>query len=104
KKYIASTMPEAMKQIRSDLGSEAVILNSKEIRQGGMLGLFQKKKLEVVVGIDSKQVTPLHNHTTSNMESTFQNPVDSKDNDRLDVLNEIKYVKKLLVQQVNQSE
>ncbi len=42
KKYVVASMPQAMKAIRSDLGEEAVILHSKQIRTGGFLGLFTK--------------------------------------------------------------
>ncbi|QST01601.1 flagellar biosynthesis protein FlhF [Pontibacillus sp. ALD_SL1] len=52
KKYRAPTMPEVMKQVRNELGSEAVILNSKEIHNGGFLGMFKKKSIEVVAAID----------------------------------------------------
>ncbi|MBM7701883.1 flagellar biosynthesis protein FlhF [Metabacillus iocasae] len=52
KKYVAHTMPEAMKMIRAELGDNAVILNSKAIQTGGFLGLFTKKKIEVIAAID----------------------------------------------------
>jgi len=45
KKFIASNMTEAMKQIRAELGDEAVILNSKVTHTGGFIGLFRKKKI-----------------------------------------------------------
>lgn len=54
KKYIAPTMPEAMKQIRAELGNEAVILNSKVIHTGGFLGFFKKRSIEVIAAIDPK--------------------------------------------------
>ncbi len=53
KKYIVNSMPEALQKIRSELGKDAVILNTKELRVGGMLGLFSKKKIEVVAAVDS---------------------------------------------------
>ncbi|TQR20937.1 flagellar biosynthesis protein FlhF [Psychrobacillus vulpis] len=53
KKYSASTMPEAMKQIRKELGEEAVILNSKVVYSKGFLGLFKKKSIEVLAGMDT---------------------------------------------------
>lgn len=56
KKYIAPTMPEVMKKIRNDLGKDAVILNSKEIRTGGFLGFFTKPSLEVVAALDPDPV------------------------------------------------
>lgn len=52
KKFIAATMPEAMKRVRKELGTDAVILNSKEIYQGGFLGLFKKRKTEVIAALD----------------------------------------------------
>ncbi|MEW9501287.1 flagellar biosynthesis protein FlhF [Jeotgalibacillus marinus] len=55
KKIVARTMPEAMKKVRSELGSDAVILNSKVIYTGGFLGLFKKKKMEVVAGLDTSE-------------------------------------------------
>ncbi|MRX53686.1 hypothetical protein HMPREF3291_13585 [Bacillus sp. HMSC76G11] len=52
KKYIAPNMQEAMKKIKSELGHDAVILNSKVVHTGGVFGLFTKKKIEVIAGHD----------------------------------------------------
>ncbi len=53
KKYSASTMPEAMKLIRKELGDDAVILNSKVVYSKGFLGMFKKKSIEVLAGMDT---------------------------------------------------
>lgn len=53
KKYIVDSMPEALQKIRVELGKDAVIINTKEIRIGGFLGMFAKKKIEVVAATDS---------------------------------------------------
>ncbi|MFK7695819.1 flagellar biosynthesis protein FlhF [Paenibacillus sp. HJGM_3] len=53
KRYVVDSMPEALGRIRTDLGKDAVILNTKEIRSGGFLGLFGKKKIEVIAATDS---------------------------------------------------
>lgn len=53
KRYIVDSMPDALQQIRTDLGKDAVILNTKEIRSGGFLGLFSKKKIEVIAATDT---------------------------------------------------
>lgn len=55
KKFVAKDMPEAMKKIRTELGEEAVILNSKRIVTGGFFGLFSKKKIEVIAAIDEEE-------------------------------------------------
>lgn len=48
-------MPEAMKLIRAELGSDAVILNSKVVHKSGFLGLFRKKNFEVIAAVDPVQ-------------------------------------------------
>ncbi|QHS22264.1 flagellar biosynthesis protein FlhF [Virgibacillus sp. MSP4-1] len=52
KKYTAQTMPEAMKQVRNELGSDAVILNSKIVKPKGIFGIFKKNNIEVIAAID----------------------------------------------------
>ncbi|WP_284639074.1 flagellar biosynthesis protein FlhF [Paenibacillus silviterrae] len=53
KRYVVDSMPDALQKIRTDLGKDAVILNTKEIRSGGFLGLFSKKKIEVIAATDT---------------------------------------------------
>ena len=52
KKYNAPSIAEAMKQIRSDLGEDAVILNSKVVVTKKFFGLVKNKSYEVVAGYD----------------------------------------------------
>jgi flagellar biosynthesis protein FlhF len=54
KRYLVSDMHEAMTKIKHELGDDAVILNSRMVRQKGVKGLFIKKKLEVVAAYESK--------------------------------------------------
>lgn len=58
KKYKAPSMPEVMKQVRKDFGTDAVILQSRQIKSGGILGLFKKNYIEVVAGYDPEPVIP----------------------------------------------
>lgn len=58
KRYIVEDIPEAVQLIRSELGSDAVILNTKEIRVGGFLGMFRKRKVEVTAAIDEGAKKP----------------------------------------------
>ncbi|AWV34384.1 flagellar biosynthesis protein FlhF [Paenibacillus odorifer] len=55
KRYVVDSMPDAMLSIRNELGSEAVILSTKEIKIGGFLGLFKKKKIEVVAAVEKAE-------------------------------------------------
>lgn len=52
KRYIVDDVPEAVQLIRAELGSDAVILNTKEIRVGGFLGMFRQKRMEVIAAVD----------------------------------------------------
>jgi len=52
KRYLTSDLPEAVQMIRRELGSDAIILNTKEIRTGGFMGLFRKRRVEVIAAVD----------------------------------------------------
>ena len=52
KSYIAKDMPEAMALIRRELGSDAMILSNRAIREKGLKGLFGKKLVEVTVAFE----------------------------------------------------
>jgi len=60
KKYTAPSIAEAMKQIRIELGDDAVIINSKVVTTKKYFGLVKKKHFEVVAGVDriEKKQTP----------------------------------------------
>lgn len=68
KRYIVDHMPDAMQRIRSELGRDAVILSTKEIKIGGFLGMFQKKRIEVVAAVEkdvqSKSIKPARPNQT----------------------------------------
>lgn len=53
KKYIVANMQEAIKMIKEDLGSNAIIISTKKVRKGsGTFGLFGKPALEVTAARD----------------------------------------------------
>lgn len=54
KRYIVDSMPEALDKIRADLGKDAVILNSKPVKIGGLFGMFGKMRIEVIAAVDDK--------------------------------------------------
>ena len=49
KRYHAKDMQQAMDTVIRELGSDAVILNSRKVRKKGMKNLFRKPVLEVMV-------------------------------------------------------
>jgi len=52
KRYVVDALSDAVPLIRSELGKDAVILESKEIKTGGFLGMFRKRKLEVLAAVE----------------------------------------------------
>lgn len=58
KRYIMRSVPEATRQIRQELGSNAIILSTRQIRSGGILGLFARKMVEVIAAVDDPQPSP----------------------------------------------
>jgi flagellar biosynthesis protein FlhF len=53
KRYVGETAQEAMQKVKSDLGRDAIILNTRKIRKKGLAGFFSKPLIEVVATIDS---------------------------------------------------
>ncbi len=58
KRYLADDVPEAMEKIRTELGRDAFILNTRKIRRRGLSGLFQKPLVEVVAAYDNLPPAP----------------------------------------------
>jgi len=50
--FTADTIQEAMGQVKTVLGRDAIILHTRTFRKGGILGLFAKEKVEVMAGVD----------------------------------------------------
>ncbi|HEY4601573.1 MAG TPA: flagellar biosynthesis protein FlhF [Cerasibacillus sp.] len=71
KRFVVKNMPEAIQLIRKELGPDAVILQSKEVKQGGFLGLFKKRKLEVIAGRDPNPIQ----HGINSQKATQKIPI-----------------------------
>ncbi len=54
KKYVGKTFQEAFEQMKNELGSEAIILNSRKVKNGGKLDFWGGKEYyEITAGLDS---------------------------------------------------
>lgn len=54
KRYLVSSMQEAKEKILLELGSEAVIISSRKVRQTGILGFFKPALFEVTAVVDEE--------------------------------------------------
>lgn len=64
KKYIGHTAHEAMLKLKTELGPDAVILNTKTIREKGLFGIFKKPLVEITAAYEEKDLAPKV-HTTN---------------------------------------
>jgi len=53
-----------MGKVKRELGSDAVILQTREFREGGFLGLFGKMRVEITAAIEEKPVMVQHTPVT----------------------------------------
>lgn len=100
KKYVAPNMQEAMKKIKSELGQDAVILNSKVVHTGGVLGLFMKKKIEVIAALDPDPIVNKKGSKSDNRPHiTAEHAQEDKepaDKDHTSLLSEVRELKNLV--------
>jgi flagellar biosynthesis protein FlhF len=52
RKYRAATMRDALEKVKSDLGDEALVLGSRQVRDGGFLGIGGRQLVEVSVSTE----------------------------------------------------
>lgn len=52
KTFQATTMAEALRQVKAELGPDAMILSTKKEKQGGFFGFFSKEVIKVTAAID----------------------------------------------------
>ncbi len=53
RRYMGTNAQEAILKVKMDLGSEAVILNTRKVRKKGLLSMFAKPMFEVLAAIDN---------------------------------------------------
>lgn len=57
KKYRGRNVPDLLRRIRRELGKEALILQTRPVIEGGLLGFFGKSAVEVVVAFPDGEST-----------------------------------------------
>jgi flagellar biosynthesis protein FlhF len=58
KKFIGKTITEATEQMRRELGSNAIILNTRKVHKGGIFNVFSKESIEIIGAIDDHAPVP----------------------------------------------
>jgi len=73
RRYVAKNTQEAILKVKMDLGSEALILNTRKIRKKGLLGLFSKPLTEVLAAVDEYGQKPASADQPGPFQSTLSN-------------------------------
>ena len=58
KTYRAPTLAEALAEVKADMGSDAVIVQTRRLRQGGILGMLATEIVEVTAAVDPAPTQP----------------------------------------------
>lgn len=72
KKFIVKNMNEAMTRIRYELGSEAIIISQRKVREQGIKGLFSKKLIEVTAAVNNEKKDDIKD-SISTIRNIFNN-------------------------------
>ncbi|MGI5901197.1 MAG: flagellar biosynthesis protein FlhF [Desulfitobacteriia bacterium] len=59
KRFVGNSVSDTMAKIKRELGSEAVILQTRHIKEGGLFGFFARTKVEITAAIEDKPVNIL---------------------------------------------
>jgi flagellar biosynthesis protein FlhF len=78
KKFQANSMPEALKMVKAEFGLDAMILNSREERRKGIMGLFRKPYVEITAAMGTPSpgrnvIEPSMNEARTNTREEFRN-------------------------------
>ncbi len=78
KKFQAVSMPEALKMVKAEFGLDAMILNSREERRKGIMGLFRKPYIEVTAAMGTPSpgrgaTEPSQEEARTNTREEFRN-------------------------------
>jgi len=102
KRYVVESLPQAMDQIKVELGKDAVILHTKTIKIGGLFGFFGKEKIEVIAAVDkvekpvkNEQIEIKATSQTSRNELSQTQTTTSHNNQSL--ISEVNELKRLMI-------
>jgi len=84
KRFTGDSIGDTMSKIKRELGSEAVILQTRQIKEGGFLGLFAQTKVEITAAIE-EAVKPVK---TEAIKKAYEAYREKEDENVRDILKE----------------
>jgi len=101
KRYMGKDTQEALLKVKMDLGNDAIILNTKKVRQKGIKKYFTKPLIEVMAAIDDQNAKPKERELTK-IEPNHQqyevskNKMSQKEEKVVDLENKVNNIEKIL--------
>jgi flagellar biosynthesis protein FlhF len=95
---MAKNTQEAILKVKMDLGSEALILNTRKVRKKGLLGLFSKPMTEVLAAVDEYNTPGKENENAGKGTAVSNNAVilDKKEEKIANLENKISDIEEML--------
>ncbi|MDD2421431.1 MAG: flagellar biosynthesis protein FlhF [Heliobacteriaceae bacterium] len=83
KRFVAPTVNEAMYKLKAEMGKDAIILNTRKIKEGGIFGFFAKEMVEITGAVEAIPLTklvggPVINKTDGNRGLIRPEPISNK--------------------------
>ncbi|MGD8400472.1 MAG: flagellar biosynthesis protein FlhF [Bacillota bacterium] len=75
KRYVADSLQEAIARVKADLGRDAIILHTKQFKEGGLLGLFAHRRYEVIAALDENQASVAERQGPSGLRKNRNAPL-----------------------------
>lgn len=101
KRYMGKDTQEALLKVKMDLGNNAIILNTKKVRQKGIKKYFSSPMIEVMAAIDDdtakmreRELTKIE--TTSNNTTSQKNILSQKEEKITELENKVSNIENLL--------
>ncbi len=95
RRFVANNMQEALAKVKSVMGNDAIILQTRRFREGGLLGLFGHYMVEVTAAVD-EEVRPPKPQANLSVPPVNTASAASKTGVEMDVKKEINELKALL--------
>ncbi len=96
KRFVADNAQQAIAQVKKDLGKDALILHSRPFKEGGFLGLFAKKRYEVLAAVDNMEKMNVPSSPKDETEPQAKQPLFKIEQEM--ILPELEKVKKELTE------
>ena len=110
RRFVGNNVAETVGKVKRELGSEAIILQTREFREGGFLGFFGKMRVEITAAIEENPVAEVkpsdekHVYHVNEVKSQGTTPVpDSKEKPGI-IEGELQSMRLILEKMKNQME